>query len=218
MTLIPHSMTLIDKLKWRYAAKKMNPAQVVPQDKVDRIVEAIRLTATSSGLQPYEVWVVTNPEIRQKIQAVANNQAQVTEGSHLLVFAAWNDYTPERINMMFDLTNQKRGFTNEGWEAYRAMLLSKYPARGVEANYQHAARQAYIGLGTALIAAAEEHVDATPMEGFVPDKVDEILGLAAHGLRSVILLPLGYREDGKDWLEKLPKVRRDTDKFVTEVK
>ena len=90
-------MTLIDKLKWRYAAKKMNPGQVVPQDKVDRIVEAIRLTATSSGLQPYEVWVVTNPEIRQKIQAVANNQAQVTEGSHLLVFAAWDDYTPERI-------------------------------------------------------------------------------------------------------------------------
>ncbi len=211
-------MTLIDKLKWRYAAKKMNPGQVVPQDKVDRIVEAIRLTATSSGLQPYEVWVVTNPEIRQKIQAVANNQAQVTEGSHLLVFAAWDDYTPERINMMFDLTNKTRGFTNDGWEAYRAMLLSKYPARGAEANYQHAARQAYIGLGTALIAAAEEQVDTTPMEGFVPAKVDEILGLAAHGLRSVVLLPLGYRETGKDWLETLPKVRRDTGGFVTEVK
>jgi nitroreductase len=211
-------MTLIEQLKWRYAAKKMNPAQAVPQDKVDRIVEAIRLTATSSGLQPYEVWVVTNPEIRQKIQAVANNQAQITEGSHLLVFAAWNDYTPERINMMFDLTNKERGFTNDGWEAYRTMLLSKYPARGAEANYQHAARQAYIALGTALIAAAEEHVDATPMEGFVPDKVDAILGLAAHGLRSVVLLPLGYREEGKDWLEKLPKVRRQTSHFVTEVK
>ncbi len=211
-------MTLIDKLKWRYAAKKMNPAQAVPQDKVDRIVESIRLTATSSGLQPYQVWVVTNPEIRQKIQAVANNQAQVTECSHLLVFAAWNDYTPERINMMFDLTNKERGFTNDGWEAYRAMLLSKYPARGPEANFQHAARQAYIGLGTALIAAAEEKVDATPMEGFVPDKVDEILGLAAHGLRSVLLLPLGYREEGKDWLEKLPKVRRSNAGFVHEVK
>ncbi len=211
-------MTLIDKLKWRYAAKKMNPAQAVPQDKVDRIVESIRLTATSSGLQPYQVWVVTNPEIRQKIQAVANNHAQVTECSHLLVFAAWNDYTPERINMMFDLTNKERGFTNDGWEAYRAMLLSKYPARGPEANFQHAARQAYIGLGTALIAAAEEKVDATPMEGFVPDKVDEILGLAAHGLRSVLLLPLGYREEGKDWLEKLPKVRRSNAGFVHEVK
>jgi nitroreductase len=210
--------TLIQKLQWRYAAKKMNPAQAVPQDKVDRILEAIRLTATSSGLQPYEVFVVTNPEMRQKIQAVANNQAQITEGSHLLVFAAWDDYTPERINMMFDLTNKQRNFTNDGWEAYRAMLLKLYPPRGAEVNFQHAARQAYIGLGTALIAAAEEHVDATPMEGFVPAKVDEIMGLAAHGLRSVLLLPLGYREEGKDWLEKLPKVRRDTSHFVTEVK
>lgn len=211
-------MNLIELLQWRYAAKKMNPGQVVPQDKVDRILDAIRLTATSSGLQPYEMIVVTNPEIRQQIQAVANNQAQITEGSHLLVFAAWDDYTPERINMMFDLTNKERGFTNEGWENYRNMLLSKYPARGAEANFQHAARQAYIGLGTALIAAAEEQVDATPMEGFDPASVDKILNLSARGLRSVVILPLGYREPGKDWLEKLPKVRRTHDHFVTEVK
>jgi nitroreductase/dihydropteridine reductase len=211
-------MNLIQLLQWRYAAKKMNPGQVVPQDKVDRILDAIRLTATSSGLQPYEMIVVTNPEIRQQIQAVANNQAQITEGSHLLVFAAWDDYTPERINMMFDLTNKERGFTNEGWENYRNMLLSKYPARGAEANFQHAARQAYIGLGTALIAAAEEQVDATPMEGFDPASVDKILNLPARGLRSVVILPLGYRETGKDWLEKLPKVRRTLGQFVTEVK
>jgi len=211
-------MTLLQKLQWRYAAKKMDPTQVVPQDKVDRIVEAIRLTATSSGLQPYELLVITNPEIRQKIQAVANNQAQITEGSHLLVFAVWDDYTPERINKMFDFTNEVRGFTNEGWENYRNMLLKLYPPRGPEANFQHAARQAYIGLGTALIAAAEEQVDATPMEGFVPAKVDEILNLSARNLRSVVLLPLGYRETGKDWLEKLPKVRRGPDQFVTEIK
>lgn len=209
---------LLQKLQWRYATKKMNPAQVVPEEKVARILEAIRLAPTSSGLQPYEVIVVKNKAVREKIKAVAFGQQQVEDCSHLLVFAAWDDYTPERINMMFDLTNQKRGFTNEGWEAYRNMLLSKYPARGAEANFQHAARQAYIGLGTALIAAAEEKVDATPMEGFVPDKVDAILGLAAHGLRSVVLLPLGYRESGKDWLEPLAKVRRDSTHFVTEVK
>ena len=211
-------MTLIDKLKWRYAAKKMNPAQVVPQDKVDRIVEAIRLTATSSGLQPYEVWVVTNPEIRQKIQAVANNQAQVTEGSHLLVFAAWNDYTADRINMMFEMTNAQRGGSNEGWENYRQMLLKNYPARTPEVNYEHAARQAYIGLGAALIAAAFEEVDATPMEGFDPKAVDEILGLSARGLRSVVIVPLGYRAAEGDWLVNLKKVRRPTAQFVTEVK
>ena len=211
-------MTLIEKLQWRYAAKKMDPTQAVPQDKVDRILEAIRLTATSSGLQPYELFVITNPELRQKIKDVANNQAQIIEGSHLLVFAAWDDYTPERINKMFDFTNQVRGFSNEGWETYRSMLLNKYPARGAEANFQHAAKQAYIALGTALIAAAEEQVDATPMEGFAPAKVDAILNLSALGLRSVVLLPLGYRETGKDWLEKLPKVRRANAQFVTEIK
>ncbi len=209
--------TLIDKLKWRYATKKMNPALPVPQDKVDRILEAVRLTATSSGLQPYEVLIVNDPALRARIREHAWNQAQVTEASHLLVFAAWDNYTPERINAMFDLTNEVRGFKNEGWEAYRQQLLATYPQRSAEENYQHAARQAYIGLGTALIAAAEEQVDATPMEGFTPAAVDEILGLKARGLRSVLLLPLGYRQADGDWLVNLKKVRRAKDQFVTTV-
>ncbi|MCU6434490.1 NAD(P)H-dependent oxidoreductase [Undibacterium sp. Jales W-56] len=209
---------LIQKLKWRYATKKMNPVKAVPQEKVDRILEAARLTATSSGLQPYEIFVVTNPEVREKIKPVAWNQGQVTDCSHLLVFAAWDNYTTERINMMFDLTNDERGFKNEGWENYRQMLLSTYPARDAEVNYQHAARQAYIGLGSALIAAAYEEVDSTPMEGFDPAAVDAILGLKERGLRSVVILPLGYREEDKDWLVKLKKVRRPNEKFVTEVR
>ena len=209
---------LLNTLKWRYATKKMDKSKVVPQEKVDRILEAIRLTATSSGLQPYEVFVVTNDEIRQKIVPHAWNQAQITDCSHLLVFAAWDNYTEARINHMFDLVNDVRGFVNEGWENYRKMVLATYPPRDAEVNYQHAARQAYIGLGTALIAAAEEGVDSTPMEGFVPDKVDEILGLKEKGLRSVILLPLGYRADEGDWLVNLQKVRRPKEDFVTEVK
>lgn len=211
-------MNLNDLLKWRYATKKMNPQKAVPQDKVDSIIEAVRLTATSSGLQPYELIVVTNPEVREKIKAIAWNQGQVTDGSHLIVFAAWDNYTADRINHMFDLTNDERGFKNEGWEAYRAKLLALYPGRDAEANYQHAARQAYIGLGTALIAAAAEGVDATPMEGFDPAALDEILGLRAKGLRSVIILPLGYREEDKDWLVNLKKVRRPNSQFVSEVK
>ncbi|MDC9523750.1 nitroreductase family protein, partial [Pseudoalteromonas sp. Angola-31] len=151
--------TLIDKLQWRYATKKMNPALPVPQDKLDRILEAIRLTASSSGLQHYEVLVVTDNALRERIREHAWDQAQVTEASHLLVFAAWDHYTSERINQMFDLVNEQRGFRNEGWEAYRQKLLGWYPKRSAEENHQHAARQAYIGLGTALIAAAEEQVD-----------------------------------------------------------
>jgi len=211
-------MNLLDTLRWRYATKKMNPARAVPQDKVDSIIEAARLAPTSSGLQPFEVIVVTNPEVRAKIREIAWNQAQVTDGSHLLVFAAWDNYTTERINHMFDLTNDVRGFKNEGWENYRQMLLASYPQRDAEVNFQHAARQAYIAFGVATVAAANEGVDCTPMEGFDAAKLDEILGLRQRGLRSVTILPLGYREEEGDWLAKLPKVRRPLAQFVTEVK
>lgn len=207
----------IDLLKWRYAAKKMDASKPVPQEKVDRILEAIRLSASSSGLQPYEVLVVTNKNVREQIVPHAWNQQQILDGSHLLVFAAWDNYTEERINMMFDLVNDERGFTNEGWEAYRKMILNTYPPRDAEVNYAHAARQAYIGLGSALIAAAEEGVDSTPMEGFDPEKVDEILGLKALGLRSVIILPLGYRAEEGDWLVNLKKVRRAKEDFIRNV-
>ena len=210
--------TLLDKMQWRYAAKKMDSTKVVLQEKVNRIIEAARLAPTSCGLQPFEVIVVTNKDIRTQIQAVAHNQAQVTEGSHLLVFAAWDTYTADRINHMFDLTNAERGGTNEGWENYRQMLLKSYPARDAQVNFEHAARQAYIGLGASLISAAFEEVDSTPMEGFDPKSVDDILGLGAKGLRSVALLPLGYRAKGQDWLENLKKIRRPVSEFVTEVK
>lgn len=209
---------LLEKLNWRYATKKMDPSKVVPQEKIERILEAIRLAPTSSGLQPYEVIVVTNPDVRAKIQEIAWNQTQVTEGSHLLVFAAWDNYTPDRINGMFDLVNEVRGFKNEGWEAYRQRLLSLYPPRDEKVNFEHAARQAYIGFGIGLTAAAFEGVDATPMEGFDPDKLDEILGLRERGLRSVTIMPIGYRQEDGDWLVNLKKVRRPKDDFVIEVK
>jgi len=211
-------MSLIDKLQWRYATKKMDSEKLVPENKVEQILEAIRLTASSSGLQPYEVIVITNKDIRQKIRAVANDQSQVTDCSHLLVFAAWDNYTADRINAAFDMTESIRNFTSESGTAYRQMLLKAYPARDAETNFTHAAKQAYIGLGTALIAAAYEQVDCTPMEGFNPSAVDDILDLPAKGLRSVILLPLGYRNADEDWLVKLKKVRRAKEQFISWIK
>ena len=208
---------LHQKLQWRYATKKMNPAKPVAQDKVDRILDAARLAPSSSGLQPYEIIVVTSMAVREQIKPIAWNQGQITDCSHLLVFAAWDTYTAERINMMFDLTNAQRGGTNDGWEAYRQSLLSTYPQRDAQTNFEHAARQAYIGLGVALIAAAFEEVDSTPMEGFDPKALDTILDLGARGLRSVAIMPLGYREAAQDWLVNLTKVRRPREQFVTEV-
>lgn len=211
-------MDLIELCKWRYATKKMDPSKAVPEEKVERILEAIRLAPTSSGLQPFEVLVVTNPEIRARIRPIAWDQSQIVECSHLLVFAAWDNYTEERINRMFDLTNRVRGVTLERWESYRKMLLANYPPRTAEENFQHAARQAYVALGFAMLAAAAEGVDCTPMEGFSNEALDEILDLRAKNLRSVLMLPLGYRDAENDWLVNLNKTRRSREELIAEVK
>lgn len=207
-------MELLDKLNWRYAAKAMNGDKVA-EDKIERILEAARLAPTSSGLQPFEIFVIKNQEIKEKIKPVAWNQSVVTDCSHLLVFAAWDTYTADRINYMFDLTNDIRGFKNEGWENYRQLLLNSYPKKEAEKNFNHAAKQAYIAFSQAIIAAAFEGVDATPLEGFDANAVDKILGLEEKGLRSAVLLPLGYRKEDKDWLVSLKKVRKPMKDLIT---
>lgn len=208
---------VIQHLNWRYATKSFDASKKLDDEKLNRILEAIRLAPTSSGLQPFEVFVVKNPDLRAKIREVAWNQSQVTDASHLLVFAAWDNITPERIDSMFDYTNEVRGFKNEGWEAYRKQLQGIVAARGDVANFDAAARQAYIGLGVALVAAAAEGVDSTPMEGFDPAAVDQILSLQERKLRSVVILPLGYRKPDSDWLVNLKKVRRPREQFITEL-
>ena len=139
----------------------------------------------------------------------------ITDCSHLLVFVAWDTYTEERINNMFDHTNTVRGFKNPGWEDYRQMLLASYPKRDAEVNYNHAAKQAYIAFSQAIAAAAFEGVDSTPMEGFDPNALDEILQLREKGLRSCVMLPLGYRDTENDWLVGLKKVRKTKEDLVT---
>ena len=209
-------MSFTQKLKERYATKAMN-GKVVPQEKIDNILEAIRLAPTSSGLQPFEIFVITNPELKSQIREIAWNQAQVTDCSHLLIFAAWDNYTADRINHMFDLTNEIRGFKNEGWENYRQMLLEGYPKRDAEENFDHTARQTYIALMAAMTQAAFEGVDSTPMEGFDPSALDKILGLKEKNLRSTVILPIGYRDAEKDWLVNLVKVRKPMNELVTTI-
>ena len=208
--------TLAENLNWRYATKKMDPAKPVPEEKVAAIIEAIRMAPTSSGTQPFELFVVTNAEVRAEIRKVAWDQAQITDGSHLLVFAAWDNYTEERIDAVTQMNIAARGDLPT-LTAYYEKLKATYLPRDAEENYAHAARQAYIALGVALVAAAEQEVDSTPMEGFDPDAVDRILGLRERGLRSVVLLPLGYRQAEGDWLLPMQKVRKSQDTLVTQI-
>ena len=208
---------LLDTLNWRYATKKMDPAKAVPEEKVARILTAAQMAPTSSGLQPFEIIVVTNPDLRAKISAAAFGQTQITDGSHLLVFAAWDNYTEARIDAVVDQMVAERGIPREAVSGYYDNLKAQYLARTAEVNFDHAARQAYIAFGIALAQAAEDQVDATPMEGFDPAQVDEILGLRAKGLRSVTLMPLGYRAAEGDWLLGMKKVRKPLSELVTRI-
>lgn len=210
-------MNLTEAMHWRYATKQMN-GEIVPQSKVDAIVEAARMAPTSSGLQPFEVIVISNKELKEKIQPIAMNQAQIGQSSHLIVFAAWDTYTIERINNHFSFNNKERGMPDSATDDYRNMLLGMFGQQTPEQHFVHTSKQSYIALGYATIAAAFEHVDATPMEGFNPAALDELLGLKEKGLKSVTILALGYRNEDKDWLVKLKKVRRPNDKFFTEIK
>jgi len=198
-------MQFIEDLNWRYATKVMN-GEKVSDSKINTILEAISLAPTSSGLQPFEVLVVKTDALKEKIKPIANNQSVITDCSHLLIFVAWDDYTEERINKNFENSHAIRGF-NEQWDNYRKFLIATYVGREAEKNFEHAARQAYIGFSFAIASAATERVDSTPIEGFKPDQLDTLLNLKEKGLRSVLLLPLGYRNADKDWLANLKKVR-----------
>ena len=204
-------MELLDALQWRYASKKMN-GQQVPEEKVERILEAIRLAPSSMGLQPYTVLVIKDAELKKQILPIANNQQQVVDASHLLVFAAWDNITPEHVDEYINLTAETRNMPVENLLPFRNVLLN-IAARPAEENFQWTARQSYIAFATAIAAAAEEQVDATPMEGFNSAALDDLLGLKEKGLRSITLLPLGYRDVENDWLAKFPKVRREKEKL-----
>jgi len=207
-------MSLIDALNWRYATKKMN-GQPVDQAKVDQIVEAARLAPTSSGLQPFRVIVVTNPELKEKITPVAFGQPQIKDASHLLIFAAWDNYTEPRIRSVFSHASVERGMPDNVSD-YEIQLTGNLLAKTSHENFEHAARQAYIGFGVALTEAALLQVDATPMEGFNNAELDALLGLSERGLRSVTILALGYRDEANDWLLNLKKVRTPKNQFVIE--
>ncbi|MEE3225123.1 MAG: nitroreductase family protein, partial [Bacteroidota bacterium] len=146
-------MSLLDDLKWRYAAKSMNGAEV-PQEKLDYILEAARLAPSSSGLQPYKVFVITNKELLEKIKNVAWNQSQVTDCSHLLVFAAWDGYTNERVSAVFNYTMDQRGLPHETMDDYKQNIMSLYEPLGKEWQADHASKQSYISFAMAIAAAA----------------------------------------------------------------
>lgn len=207
-------MSLINNLNWRYATKKMN-GQAVQKEKLDYILEAARLAPSSSGLQPYRIFVISDKAVLERIREAAFNQSQITDCSHLIVWASWNSYSSEKIGEVMVKTARERGLPDNAMEEYAQSLWNNYQSAGEEWQRNHAAKQAYISFGLAIAAAAEQEVDATPMEGFDAARLDEILGLGALGLKSVVILPVGYRDAQHDWLVNLKKVRTPREEFIT---
>ncbi len=209
-------MELIKNLKWRYAAKKYSD-QLVSEDKIDQIIEAVNLTASSCGIQPYRLYVITNPEVRQKLGEGSFNE-QIYTSSHLLVFAGFNKITNEYIKAYVDMMEQQRNLETGALKMLQDTLIGYFSPQTTEQNVIWSDKQAYIGLGTALIAAAELKVDATPMEGFDPKLFDDILDLPEKGLHASVIMSLGYRDADNDYLAPAQKVRLPIDEFSIKIK
>ena len=201
-------MSTLSNLKWRYATKRMN-GQKVPAEKIENILEAIQLAPTSLGLQPFTVLVIENPELKAKIAPAIYNQPQITEGSHVVIFAAWKEISKTNIDKYLNHIATLRGIPVESLDGMRNMINGSITGKTPEQILAWNMKQAYIALGTGLVAAAEEQVDATPMEGFDPEALDAALGLTGKGLHSTVIMALGYRDAEKDYLSSAAKVRRD---------
>jgi nitroreductase len=205
-------MELLKSLEWRYATKKMN-GEKIPQDKLERILEATRLAPSSYGLTPYNVIVVEDQKLKEELQGACYGQTQLVDSSAVLVFATWDEVTEHSVGNYINEIAKQRETPVESLNGLQDMMNGSLTNMTHEQKISWAQRQAYIGLGFALTAAAVEEVDSTPMEGFVPESVDTVLGLQELGLKSVVVLPLGYRDTENDSLSTLKKVRWDNDKF-----
>ncbi|RPD94287.1 NAD(P)H-dependent oxidoreductase [Aureibaculum marinum] len=210
-------MSLIENLNWRHAVKAFDPTKKVSEENVEKIIEATRLTPTSSGLQQFRVVLVTNQEIKEKLAQGALNPECMKECSHVLVFAAWDTYTAERIDKVYDFTTEERGLPKGRFNSYTDKLKELYLNLPDEENFAHTARQSYIGLGLAMAQAAELKVDSCPAEGFDNKHLDEVLELDKYGLKSVSLLYIGVADNDRDWIKPMKKVRIPREEFVIEI-
>ena len=206
-------MSLLDSLKWRYAVKRMN-GNKIPEATMNTILEATKLAPSSFGLTPYNIIVIEDEETRKKLQPHFFNQPQVGESSALVIFATWNSITEKEVAAYMQEIAEERGVPVESLNDFAGYINGSIKNLTAEQLQIWAAKQTYIALGFTLVAAASEEIDATPMEGFKPDAVDEALGLKELGLHSAVAVTLGYRDAANDYLSGAKKVRRASEKLI----
>ena len=207
--------TLLDNLNWRYATKKFDATKKIAPADLNTLKEAVRLAASSYGLQPFKVVLVENPEIREKLKAAAWGQTQITDASHLFVFANDLNAGPESVAAYIKNISETRGLPTEALGGFADMMNGVISNLSQEAKNIWTSKQTYIALGTLLAAAAELKIDATPMEGFNPAQFNEILGCDKLGLNAAVIATVGYRHD-EDEAQHYKKVRKSQEElFIT---
>lgn len=206
-------MNIIDHLSWRYATKSFDESKVVTQDKLDVLYNAFNLTATSYGLQPIRLLVVHNKTIQEELVTHAMGQEQIGQASHVLVFCIEAKIDTEYIIDYFNRIKNIRKTPDQILEPYKSFLIDDFSNKPKETIENWAIKQAYLSMGNLLTVCAIEGIDSCPMEGFDPNMCDELLGLKEKGLKSVLLLPIGYRAEN-DMFSALKKVRKQTEESV----
>ncbi|WP_435625021.1 NAD(P)H-dependent oxidoreductase [Flagellimonas sp.] len=208
--------TVLENLNWRYATKKFDASKKVSQQNLDTILEAIKMSPSSYGLQPYHILVITDADTRKELQPASWNQSQIVDASHMLVFAAKSEFGSELVDDYLKNVNETRGMDIENLKGYGDFMKSKLLDLPNTVKTAWTTRQAYLAAQSAMLAAAELKIDTCPMEGFEPDKYDEILGLKDKGLTSVVVLTVGYRSD-VDETQNYPKVRKSNEELFTHI-
>lgn len=202
----------IKNANWRYATKKFDATKKVSNEDLDFLKEAIRLSASSYGLQPYKVLIVENPEIRKQLQPAAWGQSQIVDASHVLVFANETNIGSEQIDAYIENVATTRGMSTEALEGYSSFMKSKINDLSEEKRNIWTSKQTYIALTNLMNAASELKIDVTPMEGFEPSKFNEILGLEKLGLHASLVATIGYRHE-EDATQNYAKVRKSNEEL-----
>jgi len=206
-------MDILSKLNTRYATKIFDPTKKVPIADMDKLLEAIRLSASSFGLQPYKVLVVEDPAIRAELRKVAWDQPQITDASALLVFAAKYETNAGTVDEFVDLVSNTRNIPKDALSGYSDMMKGSIQSQSPEQIETWVSKQAYIALGFGLVSAAVLDIDACPMEGFSPADFDRILDINKLGLKSKVIMAVGYRSE-EDKYQHLAKVRQKKEDFI----
>lgn len=209
-------MNILDSLEWRYATKKFDPSKKLTKQQLETLKKAFNLTPTSFGLQPIKLIVINNKEIQEKFVEHAYFQRQVADASHLLILCIEEDTTTDDINAYFDMEKRIRNIDEKVISDFRKQLIDMYKNKTVEEKQQSAKNQTYIALGNLMTVCAVEKIDTCPMEGFVPEKIDELLNLKNLNLKSVLLLPVGFRAED-DIMNGMKKVRKPLSESIIEL-